>query len=64
MEIVSNYGKLDKFHYIRFWLHFFLHLFRKKEYGTNLKISFATDSRINSVQKSDFSEIKKNMRKK
>ena len=44
MEIVSNYGKLDKFHYTRFWLHFFLHLFRKKEYGTNLKISFATDS--------------------
>ena len=59
MEIVSNYGKLDKFHYIRFWLYFFLHLFRKKEYGTNLKISFATDSRINGFQKSVFLKISK-----
>ena len=31
----------------------------KNGYGINLKISFATDSRINGVQKSGFSEISK-----
>ena len=31
----------------------------KREYGTNLKIRFATDSRINGIQKSVFSEISK-----
>ncbi|ROX83258.1 hypothetical protein EGW35_07155 [Enterococcus durans] len=31
----------------------------KKESGTNLKIRFATDSRINGGQKSGFSEISK-----
>ena len=35
------------------------YLFYKKECGTNLKISFATDSRVNGIQKSFFSEISK-----
>ncbi|KAA9179394.1 hypothetical protein F6X86_05735 [Enterococcus durans] len=32
---------------------------RRKECGTNLKISFTADSRINGIQKSGFSEISK-----
>ncbi len=34
-------------------------LHKNEEYGTNLKISFATDSRTKGVQKSGFSEISK-----
>ncbi len=34
----------------------------EKECRTNLKISFATDSRINSIQKPGFSEISKKKR--
>ncbi|WP_271856038.1 hypothetical protein [Enterococcus durans] len=34
-------------------------LTKQNEYGTNLEIRFATNSRINGVQKSGFSEIKK-----
>ena len=36
-----------------------LFLIVEKECRTNLKISFATDSRINSIQKPGFSEISK-----